>query len=177
MKKTVSILLIFIFLVSQILFPFVFKTLQILVKLEIEYQRQELNILSNLITIELDKSESNKINWVESGKEFRIDEKMYDVINTFETDSKIIFYCINDLKEENLFEILGNILSSFIHNFSDKNSADNNISKKLNLSPFIIRILQIHSIVNSAYAYTEYFNNYKSFIKDIPSEPPELIKI
>lgn len=81
--------------------------------------------LTSVLTFE--KSELNKLEFFDGGKEFRYNGNMYDVAKTTETETMITYYCINDSKEMQLFANLDKHIKN--HVSADKSSKDNGSKK------------------------------------------------
>jgi hypothetical protein len=63
----------------------------------------------------------NNIDWEDEGREFSFKGEMYDVVRTKKINGQIIFYCINDKKEDLLLAQLNDITKSNNQN-TGKNS-------------------------------------------------------
>ena len=104
-------------------------------------------------------------------KEFRLDGKMYDVIEEKETYTQLIIYCINDENEEEY------------EKYFESKSEDNSDNKKRNSrSNHLFKILISEAADYVTYNYfskyhstsgSYYLNSYISSWQEIPSPPPK----
>lgn len=84
----------------------VFKTMQYQAKKEIKsIIKNNLNS-AELIKLKFDRKSISGIVWKEKGKEFIFNKTLYDVVKTTVLGDEIIFECINDKKEQQLFSNL-----------------------------------------------------------------------
>ncbi len=103
--------------------------------------------------------------------EFEFNGNMYDIVKKVETENQIIFYCINDVKEERL-------LLSFHKIADDVTKTKNNSSSTKTVIQTLI-LLGIAGNIFSPEFYPqtfllkqEYTINYKSFKKENLTPPP-----
>lgn len=80
---------------------------------------------SELFKITVDDKNSNKLKWEETGKEFELDGKMFDVVRSIKEKGQIIYWCYNDKKEESLFANLNNT----VHNTMNGDSKYKSVFK------------------------------------------------
>ncbi|MCX8009797.1 MAG: hypothetical protein N3A61_01465 [Ignavibacteria bacterium] len=130
----------------------------------------------DLTLISLSKQDKNSNNqnliWKEE-YEFELNGKMYDIIKVEETKDSIIYYCINDEREEEL-------IKKFIKHF-DENSIN---GKSKNSQSVSFQISNIQAIPISSYnlespkistiCYISLMEYYNSIHLDIPSPPPKI---
>lgn len=64
--------------------------------------KEKINEGKNLQAIVLSKEDAKKYMWDE-GKELKIQDKMYDIAGSEDKGDEIIFYCVHDEAEGNLF--------------------------------------------------------------------------
>jgi len=64
--------------------------------------KEKVNEEKNLQAIVLSKEDAKKYLW-DDGKELKIHDKMYDIARSEEKGDEIIFYCVHDEAEGNLF--------------------------------------------------------------------------
>jgi len=113
-NKTTSIFLLILFAYNAAGIFVIFKLKQIEVKEEAtekiasNLHDNELEIFT--INIEEFKNGGSNIIWEEKGKEFRYEDKLYDVVRIKYADGKIQLFCLNDKKEENIIESFSNSL-------------------------------------------------------------------
>lgn len=131
----------------------------------------ELNNLWEKIAFK--KDELKNICFYENGNEFRLNGKMYDVISYREEGDSVYFYCINDVKEEEL----NSIFIKFVYNNEDSKQIPNNIRE-------IFKILNIDYFLNLnpiliPENFIEFLNIQKNsfpqkIILEKPTPPPKL---
>ena len=177
MKKTLPVIFAFLILFNAGGFFLVFKSMQYQVKREIK----------SLIKAELPESELTKIKvstkdaesgssgfkWYEEGKEFSLKGKMYDVVRRKTDGDSIIYYCINDTKEEQLFSNLNGFMSKTMSNDAARNRV---LKIAFRLSQSFYDYMSKNTIVwqdqfkilNYSYSAKELFIAY-----EVPVPPPK----
>jgi hypothetical protein len=107
--------------------------------------------------------------WVDDG-EFRLGEKLYDIVRSFERGDTTYLICINDVQEERLFEHLDNHVQREMGNSGQASKFDafKDVFKD-SLSKKITRIERLAVEGNVTLAA---FGNYSPFNPDVPSLPP-----
>jgi hypothetical protein len=112
------------------------------------------------------------VKWIEK-HEFRYKGNMYDIVRSKIEGENIIFYCINDHKEEVLF---ANLNSQINKELSANNSKAKTLQllKKINFqyvyNSFKVNISDYYSQLTS-YIYFEV--NYKKVFKEVITPPPQ----
>ena len=173
MKRTLSILLITAFLLNSIGIIFAFFHQKSQIKSEFKSFLKSGIPLSNLEVIKIPKNENSLSGFKRiEDNEFRLNGKMYDIVKEVHTFSQIIFYCVNDEKEERLLE-----------KFSDsiKNLAETKDSFKKNLGKLIkylfLELIEFQTEKNIPYVSVIGLISLKtdavSFIPEISSPPPK----
>ena len=99
MKKFLSLILLSVFLFNFAGFAVMFFGEQHMIYFEM---KEKLNEEKNLQTIVLSKEDANKYLW-DDGKELKIQDKMYDIARSEDRGNEIVFYCVHDEAEGNLF--------------------------------------------------------------------------
>lgn len=128
MKKTIAILLLGVFIMSQIGHQLVFTLAKWNAK-EIINQQLKLNIVDNLVEKITDNT---NIHWEEKDEEFELSGGMYDVVKKEVINNQTVYYCINDQKESGLIQV---------YNHWMQNQHSNNQSKQSSIS--ILKFTQI----------------------------------
>lgn len=126
LKKIFSILLVFCIGLSIVGFYPVFVTLQYETRQEIK-----MRIKQGIPENEIHKivfAVNEKINWVREGKEFRLNNQMFDIVRHEQVNGQVIYYCINDKEEEQLFANLDELVKK---QMEDESSAKGNTAKLL----------------------------------------------
>lgn len=175
MRKVTIVLLLSIFLFNTAGYIVTFKILQYQVKKEVKTKiKQSLNT-SQLTIITIDKKQLKSIIWEEKDSEFYYCEELYDVVRVIEDSSSVIYYCINDKKEEALFEDLDAHIDRYVRT---SDSLKNRAEKKLNNQ--IIKLYFTDSVFfipdfnySSIVSYYSHLLYTPAFIK-INSPPPEI---
>jgi hypothetical protein len=94
----------------------------------------QLQIIAGLPESSLEVIEDHgDLKWEETGKEFYLHGELFDVVKTRELNGKTFYYCLNDLKENQLNNIFDKIIQS--GNGSPKG---NKFTIKFQLSDFTI---------------------------------------
>lgn len=110
------------------------------------------------------------ISWTRKGKEFIYNKKMYDVVRKKENSGNVIFYCLNDEKEEKLFANLDQLTT--------KNNSHNKRLKNILTSKITNYYCEEYGIYNSAFKSESLkpwnTHSYKIIDKEIESPPPKL---
>lgn len=120
MKKTVAAILLSIIFISQVGYYFVYTIHQHIIKEAIERELLT-HIPDSSLDVIIAENWDNKLEWEEKGKEFSLNEEMYDVARIEIKDGKTYLYCINDKKEK---EFLNNLVKAVNHDSKkEKNSA------------------------------------------------------
>ena len=113
-----------------------------------------------------------KLNWKDE-KEFELNGNMFDIAKIEIKPNKVIVYCIQDDKEEEL-------ISSF-----EKVNNENNSKDKIHFSHTLINTFNFTAIENDSYRHKRisnltpvlgcYFNNYHSVFLESPTPPPRFV--
>lgn len=176
MKKTAALFLLSIFLFNTAGYYIVFKAAQYSVKSEIQNEIRSGFDSDELETLIIHKTNLTDIEWLESGKEMRYNNQLYDIVKSVETSTTITFYCINDKKEKELFSKLENHINTHV---VSTNPVKNDSSKKL--IDTVIKLYFSNQISFSLFQ-SESNSNYFSFnliytpaLLEVNSPPPEFI--
>jgi len=152
----------------------IFVTLQLLTRQEIK-----MRIKQGIPEDEIHKiafGANEKINWVKEGKEFRLNNEMFDIVRQEVVNGQEIFYCINDKEEEKLFANLDELVK---RQMEDENSSAGNATRLLlqifsqtyiAAEPFMLSVIAITSKVSFHYEY-----NLMSVILETDVPPPDLV--
>ncbi len=117
MKALISYLLLFVFLFNILGYIIVFKITEIEVKRELKSKIKS----SELHLISFSKNDFDQINWIEEGKEFILNNNMYDIVKKETSDKMVLLYCIDDKQETQLFSNLEEHINKHIANQQSKN--------------------------------------------------------
>jgi hypothetical protein len=177
MKKVTTFFLLGIFLFNTMGYFITFKVIQCQIKNEIKTEIKNGINLPELITITINKAQTDKIEWLENKEEMRYNNNRYDVVRFIENKESTTYYCINDTQEESLFTSLEKHVNT--HVTTDKSTKDHtsknltdNVTKlyfsnreSLNFKTNPTRILPFFSTTSF----------YSSVLLDTDFVPPELI--
>jgi hypothetical protein len=183
MKKTAPLFLLTIFLFNTMGYFIVFKIAQHQIKSEVadlvsSFELSKFTENNNELTkIKVHKNELYKIDFKDKGKEIFLDNKMYDIVKTTETDEHMIYHCLHDKKESIL---VAGLKEHVNNNVISDNPIKNNSPKKTSV-PIIKLYFQNNEIsftpkVKSITSITLDFkrSNYNSISLKVSSPPPEL---
>jgi len=170
LKKTISILLLLLFLYNVAGYYFVFKILQMDIRSDAKEQIEKSLKKDQLEEIVIFPGKTDKeIKWIRDGKEFSYKNKMYDIVKTEKKQDKIIFYCLNDEKEEMLFANLDNYVK---RKRSEKRNINNVISK--NITNYFFESLEKLNTSSKSEIIRLVFNiTPNSLQKEVLSPPPK----
>jgi hypothetical protein len=123
LKKLLAFLLISIFLYSQVGYFVAFKIRQAEVRREMKRKIKNSVPQNELAVIKVKKSEH--LDWVKEGKEFRHKGSLYDIVRFEMQEDLIIYHCVNDVQEQELFARLDEHVNNHIaaHSQQSKHSA------------------------------------------------------
>jgi len=65
----------------------------------------------NLLSFRFTQAEYDGLNWLEKGKEFRLNGKMYDIASIQKTKNSVTVFCSYDTKETRVRQVFANLLS------------------------------------------------------------------
>ncbi|MCX6232259.1 MAG: hypothetical protein NTZ33_12030 [Bacteroidetes bacterium] len=168
MRKYISYISLFIILFNIGGYYIWFSVQQFRIQREIEVSIIKELKDKDLILIEVANNQKSEIRWIEPDKEFDLNGEMYDVVRIKFQKDRISYYCINDVKEEEL-------IAKFKNTHNKKKEIDKNIKYVFNFQFF----QQQHSIINNKYSSDFIFPSlvllYKSKSIEIKSPPPKFI--
>lgn len=119
---------------------------------------------------------SNDIQWTRPGKEFKLGDRMFDVVKDVSKDGEIRFKCVNDIEEQILFADLDKVSNHLLGDDHTPLNKSGKLAIKLishfeewqeipiNLS---LEVEHNHEILE----YRRFFENQH---QKIPSPPPQL---
>ena len=167
MRKYISVILLVLFLFVSNGYYLYFKYLQHNIRQEIKYEIRRGIDEAELAIITVSKGEENEIYWTEKNTEFKYKGAMYDIVKTEVKNNKTTYYCINDVKEQQLFT-----------HFTKQNSTQNRILIELRKVISSKYFPEYYSITNSVKemvnTFTTYQFIYKSIAIEILSPPPQI---
>ena len=116
-----------------------------------------------------------KMHWFQEENEFRLDGKMYDIVQVETKGAETIYYCIDDVAEERLFANLDNLVKE---NLADEQSKHSKAAKNLHKSFSQIYIksknLTVPCISTEVQAaYSAYQKNALGYTPEKLTPPPQ----
>jgi hypothetical protein len=132
------------------------------------------NGLVELIVLRKNDILLKKINYVRiDSKEFRLNGNLYDIVKEIEKDSSIFLYCINDNRENSLFNELCKKIDDNVANRKQRNN-NHNIIKKSITEP--VSYLTINETDNAHLTYNNHSEKKYSFVwKEVITPPPQTL--
>lgn len=174
MKRTALIGLILITLGSTTGIQIIFSSYQHAIRKQMKHLIK--NSVSEDDLFEFKFTSANDPYWTRKGKEFRVGEQMYDVVQTEEHDGHIIYNCVSDVQETELFANLGNMVRN---NLGGEDSPNGNMLRNLFKLYACDEFPQFeYSLFLFEFDESACFNYLKPFSSsslDIDLPPPELV--
>jgi len=166
MKKIFSSILIIVILFNTGGYFLFYTVMQGIAKEEMEKEIKKGLDDKYLTLIIVSPDKMGDIHWTKSGKEFRYQGLMYDVVRTETKGMNKHYYCINDAKEKRLFDHL-----------CKSQSKTKEAEKKLKSIPYNLYCQHYYSLITTFLSGSHEFYPlnffYKSNILEISSPPPK----
>ena len=167
MKKALAALLLSIIFISQVGYYFIYTIHQHIIKEEVERELLK-HIPDASLELIIAEDFGNKIEWEEKGKEFSLNDELYDVARIEIKDGKTHLYCINDKKEK---ELLDNLVKAVNKNHDNK-------KERNNVKPFLTDMIVVTSFepmktFSDSSPYGSLSVSPVSSFKEIKSPPPK----
>lgn len=133
----------------------VFKITQIQIKKEVKRELKSKVKSTDLHLISFSKNDLDKINWMEEEKEFLLNNKMYDIVKKEISENSVLFYCIDDKKEAELFANLDVHINKHLknHSSSQKNTIKVTDDKYKISHASSSGLINYYSLINHQTAY------------------------
>ena len=172
LKKTISVVLLFIFLYNISGYYVTFTVLQSGIKETVQ------NILKgsdtdNLLLVKISPDDDEKITW-NGNDEFSLNGKMYDVAFSKHEGTILYLYCYSDSKEEHLFTSLNSHVKNTIDDPVSGKNSKNTLKNPLpdyfmdfNKTEFSFFVFVLNKEITSRFSLL-------NFSIDEPSPPPRL---
>jgi len=144
------------------------------VKREVKWEIIEGIDRSELVLIQLSKSEvEEKLEW-EHSKEFEFEGEMYDVVEFEVTPDSIKYWCWWDHEETALNKNLADVVNNLLGNHPDRKEKEQKLISFYQ-SLFSEKIFQWQALrfARKSNTLTEYEFILKAFINSVPSPPPQ----
>ncbi|MGB3947378.1 MAG: hypothetical protein WBM13_05320 [Bacteroidia bacterium] len=174
-KKAFSFVLLAIFLFNIVGYFIAFKIVQHKVRSEVKTAIKQTLTANQLTVIEIYKTGQNQLIWKEKNKEFYYKGELYDIVKTEEKTESIIYYCINDKQEEQLFEHLEEHVNNYMseNHFSKKSSSKKNHFDSIKLYLSNVVALTLATITDTT-TFNTYSLLYTSSFIEISTPPPKI---
>ena len=162
MKKTIAFILLILTFVNLLSFWY-FKLLQHQIKSEIKQSIVEGTYKDALTVID---AGNKSINWIEKGKEFQLDYRMYDVVRVEKKGSKTFLYCIDDTKEKQLIDN---------YTKTSRNSKSLRVIVKLISLQYIpVCYTLTADLISHKFKFAYTVSLYSSICNDLDTPPPQI---
>jgi hypothetical protein len=116
------------------------------------------------IQIDLDKNVS-LIQWEEKGEEFYLLGELYDVKKTVVLNGKTILYCVNDVKEEQLLQEMGNAAQQ-----GNDKSHKSKFNLKFQIKDYLLTLTRYFSV-----SFVDLNRTFSIFEEICLNESPEIL--
>jgi hypothetical protein len=167
MKKSLSIVMVFVFFYSIMGSYLNFTIEQYRLKEEIKEKIISSLPEKELTLVKITASDEEKLTWMEDGKEFRYNGSMYDIVKIKRNSGVTYYYCFCDVNESKLLINLDKL----VKNQTD-NSPSKTTQKKQDITYLFQSILFPQDLPTIPVLYLDCPSSYKSIISDILSPPP-----
>jgi hypothetical protein len=178
LKKVVAVFLAFLIFYNVIGYFVVFKSCQLAIRKEIKQKIKNSVPENELIIIKFstkDIANGNKGYKKINDHEFRLFGKLYDVVRKKTSGDTSILYCINDIKEEQLFSNLDSHVKSTMESNAPLRQKTNTLFKLIIQHAILLKNPSI-SIHESSYEFSNMFlEKLIPIYKNVLTPPPENI--
>lgn len=157
------VILACLFFVAGQTFDFlVFKYQQNTIRKEIKSQIKSGVDENELHIFEITPAFLKKIKWTKAGKEFRINNRLFDVVKREHQNGKFVLKCINDIQETELFAQLENQIKNRLAQNEANDDYYKNLAKDFVKNIFVNqKVFQLFpNAINSKFAFIEFSSNY-----------------
>ena len=117
-----------------------------------------------------------EIVWIKPGKEFKLGNHLYDVVQDVSEKGKISYLCINDVEESLLFARLDELVSRLMDNDGNPiHKSGKQIVKLISPIQYFVELIEVdqpHDIEKETFPET--YALYESEGLKVPLPPPEL---
>ena len=145
MKKLLVFLLLSIFLYNQAGYLIAFKIEQIEARKEIKRRIKNSVPQNELTIIRIGDHNRHEMQWVEDGREFMFNNSLFDVVRVETQGDELVYHCINDTQEKELFAELEEHVSKQM----DANGIDNEHAEKSMVKDYFIEEILTPAYDNS----------------------------
>jgi|GEM_PF-627198 len=182
LKRLLIIFTLVLSLAASATYYCVFKMKQWHIHERIEAVIETLTNEKDLMRVEISLTDTKNIKWERTGKEFWYNHQLYDVAYSEKTATSIIFYCINDTEETELYAQFDASLEKQIDSKSDSRNPIKNFFKKnipLNLPEKLIYSEQKFNylVMKNSKISSRRLNFYTANSIEIISPPPKFTRV
>ena len=148
------------------------------VRQAIKHQLKTQIPIKNLHRFVFTQSEFDVLQWNKKDKEFKLNNRLFDIVKKTKSNNTIILLCINDTEEESLFARLDELVNNQLQTKNQHNK-----NNKLNASVFWKIPNEQDTPADRAFSFTikKYPNHsypiHNQFEADVLVPPPESILI
>jgi hypothetical protein len=167
MKKSLSFLLIFVFIYGITGVYLNFEIEQNRIKEEVKASFLKTLKINQLILIKITSQNNSKIRWTEEGHEFRYEGDLYDVVRIKNAGDTTFFYCFNDEKENNLFSNLDKLVKDQTDHSKSKTQI-----KKAGSNYFFHEVNQKTILPERVVYFLQFRSNYTLVYPPVLTPPP-----
>ncbi|MDN4164960.1 hypothetical protein QWY31_05570 [Cytophagales bacterium LB-30] len=178
MRRAIALLLVFLWMYQQLGVVMGFYALRYQVKKEIKHRIKKGVPEEELITLSFSAQatwESQGVNWLEDDKEFFYQGSMYDVVERYFDDDSVIFRCVNDVQEAQLFRHLAYQVDSELFNQQSETGKKSQWLKQVMAWQFVLPSSIALAIYSTDWQYMpfEIASHYYPFLS-LGNPPPEV---
>jgi hypothetical protein len=120
----------------------------------------------DLIVISVSAGMTDRIDWIEAGREFRWEGEMYDVVKSRADGDRIDYFCLKDGKEKEL-------IAGYEKSHSNRGNQDRKPVGAFHLY-FFSRMTSLPAqFGGEEISYPPYLTSYRSALAEIHTPPPE----
>jgi len=165
MRRIISISLLLIVFIAHVGYYFIYSYQQYKVRQTVK--RQLLNAMPDSFFQVIVAHQNASFSWEEEGREFYQDGQMYDVVKSVEQNGKLLLYCINDKKEDELLRNMGNAANS-----GSSNMAKQILKVQLTDIPQEVVCRLINYQPHIVHTYYNYDSPLSASDKEVKGPPP-----
>lgn len=169
MKKIFSLVLVFVLFYSIMGFYLNFEIEQFRIKEEVK-EKIINNVPENELTlIKISSGDNEKITWMEDGREFKYEDKMFDVVKIKNENDTTYYYCFNDVRESKLLANLDKLVKE-----QTDNSKSRTNHNKQQINYFFHEILFTQCLTETPVRFFNCPSRFRSIDPDVLSPPPRI---
>jgi hypothetical protein len=175
LKRLLPLFFIVLFLFHSVGSSFLVVALQAQVRREVKRRIKEGLAPEQLHLLTFSAKEAAALDWKEQGREFKYQGMFYDVVRVQQVGSQLLYQCITDTQERNLFEALDQLVQDHMGR-SAKQKSLKLLVKNLATACQTNRIqypLEFLSMVPQAEFHYQF--SLSTSIQDIPVPPPKRV--